>query len=183
MMTDETKQLIINAQSGDSKAFHRLVAMHDERIMVLAYQLMKNEQDAEDLYQESFVKAFKSLHTFRLESSFYTWLYRITVNTAINMKHKLARMRLQEPREDFDPLDIIAASSQDKDSGEITQAVKNAADTLPEKQRTVFILKYLQQMKIREIADIMDIGDGTVKKYLFRAMEKMRTELKEYRYV
>ncbi len=58
-MTDETKQLIINAQSGDSKAFHRLVAMHDERIMVLAYQLMKNEQDAEDLYQESFVKAFK----------------------------------------------------------------------------------------------------------------------------
>ncbi len=99
------------------------------------------------------------------------------------MKHKLARMRLQEPREDFDPLDIIAASSQDKDSGEITQAVKNAADTLPEKQRTVFILKYLQQMKIREIADIMDIGDGTVKKYLFRAMGKMRNELKEYRYV
>ncbi len=182
-MTDEIKQLIKNAQSGDSKAFHRLVALHDERIMVLSYQLMKNEQDAEDLYQESFVKAYKSLHTFRMESSFYTWLYRITVNTAINMKHKLARMQLQEPIKDYNPLDSLAASSHNYNSREITQAVKNAADTLPEKQRTVFILKYLQKMKIREIAVIMDIGDGTVKKYLFRAMEKMRNELKEYRYV
>lgn len=182
-MTVETKQLILNAQSGDSNAFHRLVAMHDERIMVLAYQLMKNEQDAEDLYQESFVKAYKSLHTFRLESSFYTWLYRITVNTAINMKRKLARLRLQEPREDFDPLDKIAESSNNENSGEIIKAIKIAADTLPEKQRTVFILKYLQKMKIKEIGVIMDIGEGTVKKYLFRAMEKMRKELKEYRYV
>jgi len=182
-MTDQTKQLIINAQSGDSKAFHRLVAMHDERIMVLSYQLMKNEQDAEDLYQESFVKAYKSLHTFRMESSFYTWLYRITLNTSINMKQKLTRMRLQDSREDYDPLDIIKESSNDIDSGEITQVIKAAAEKLPEKQRTVFILKYLQQMKIREIANIMGIGNGTVKKYLFRAMEKMRNELKEYRYV
>lgn len=183
MMTEEIKGLIQNAQNGDSDAFHQLVAMHDERIMVLAYQLMKNEQDAEDLYQESFIKAYKHIGSFRFESSFYTWIYRITVNTSINMKRKLSKLRLQDRRDEMDPLDTIPESTSKDNPGEINTAVRNAADNLPDKQRTVFILKHLQNMKIREIASIMEIGEGTVKKYLFRAMEKMRKDLKEYRYV
>lgn len=183
MMTEEIKELIQNAQNDDKGAFHQLVALHDERIMILSYQLMKNEQDAEDLYQETFIKAYKHIGSFRLESSFYTWLYRITVNTSINLKRKLSKLRLQDPHDDMDPLDMIPESTSEESSNEISDAVRNAADNLPEKQRTVFILKYLQNMKIKEIASIMKIGEGTVKKYLFRAMEKMRKDLKEYRYV
>ncbi len=182
-MTDKIKQLIIDAQKGDSHSFHQLVALHDEKIMVLAYQLMKNKQDAEDLYQEAFVKAYKNIHSFRFESSFYTWLYRITVNTALNMKRKMSRMYIKEPIEDYDPVENIHEPTSTHKQGEINRAIKAATEELPEKQRTVFILKYLQDMKIKDIAAIMDIGEGTVKKYLFRAMEKMRIQLKEYRYV
>jgi len=182
-VTDKTKQLIINAQEGDRNAFHQLVALHDEKVIVLAYQLMKNKQDAEDLYQEAFIKAYQNIRSFRFESSFYTWLYRITVNTALNMKRKLSKMYIQEPLDTFDPIARLSESSGPNRSEEIKNAIKSATDELPIKQRTVFILKYLQNMKIKEIAAIMDIGEGTVKKYLFRAMEKMRIQLKEYRYV
>jgi len=182
-VTDKTKQLIINAQEGDRNAFHQLVALHDEKVMILAYQLMKNKQDAEDLYQEAFIKAYQNIHSFRLESSFYTWLYRITVNTALNMKRKFSKMHIQEPLDTFDPIARLSESSGPNMSEEIKKAIKSATDELPMKQRTVFLLKYLQNMKIKEIAAIMDIGEGTVKKYLFRAMEKMRIQLKEYRYV
>ncbi len=182
-MTDKIKQLIIDAQNGESYSFHQLVALHDEKIMVLAYQLMKNKQDAEDLYQEAFVKAYKNIRSFRFESSFYTWLYRITVNTALNTKRKMSHMHTQEPIENYDPIENIPEPGSVNKHSEINRAIKAAADELPEKQRTVFILKYLQDMKIKDISSIMDIGEGTVKKYLFRAMEKMRRQLKEYRYV
>ncbi len=182
-MSDKINQLIINAQNGDYQSFHQLVEIHDEKIMILAYQLMKNKQDAEDLYQEAFVKAFKNITSFRFESSFYTWLYRITVNTGLNMKRKISRMYTQEPIDDFDPIDNISESSNTDKSIEINEAVKSAAEGLPEKQRVAFILKYLQGMKIRDVSAIMGIGEGTVKKYLFRAMEKMRKQLKDYRYV
>jgi len=92
-------------------------------------------------------------------------------------------MYTQEPIDDFDPIDNISESSNTDKSIEINEAVKSAAEGLPEKQRVAFILKYLQGMKIRDVSAIMGIGEGTVKKYLFRAMEKMRKQLKDYRYV
>ncbi|MCH7612173.1 MAG: RNA polymerase sigma factor [Candidatus Marinimicrobia bacterium] len=182
-MTDKIKQLIKDAQNGDSHSFHQLVALHDEKIMVLAYQLMKNKQDAEDLYQDAFVKAYNNIRSFRFESSFYTWLYRITVNTALNMKRKMSRMRTQEPIENYDPIENIPEPVSTNKRGEINRAIKAATNELPEKQRTAFILKYLQDLKIKDVSAIMGISEGTVKKYLFRAMEKMRIQLKEYRYV
>ncbi len=182
-MSAEIDQLIKPAQNGDREAFQHLVVLHDERILRLAFQLMKNKQDAEDLYQESFIKAYKSLHTFRLDSSFYTWLYRITVNTAINMKNKHARMRYQDRTENMDPLAVVPAATDTIDTDEINIAIQNATKTLPKKQRIVFVLRYLQKMKIKDVAAIMNISEGTVKQYLFRAMEKMRSALKEYRYV
>ena len=101
------------------------------------------------------------------------------------MKRKQNKMPIQEALEDgTDPL--MQLSEQPKDDPkkfEIIQAVKTAADTLTDKQRTAFLLKHMQKLKIREISGIMGIGEGTVKKYLFRAMEKLRTELKDYQYV
>lgn len=184
-MKSETKILIIEAQAGDANAFHDLVAMFDGKIMTLAYQLTQNKQDAEDLYQEAFIKAYKNISKFRFQSEFYTWLYRITINTFYNMKRKLSKYHFQEPalEGNNDPVSHLSDESRNpQNDQEIQSAVKNAARNLPLKQRTVFMLKHMQNLKIREIANIMDIGEGTVKKYLFRAMEKLRDELKEYQY-
>lgn len=184
-MDDKTTQLIINAQTGDAESFHQLVALHDDRIMALAFQLSKNQSDAEDIYQDVFVKAWKSIKSFRMESEFFTWLYRITVNTFLTHQKKISRMNIQDSDSDsgYDPLDWVQSSPDDtQKSEEINASVQLAIKSLPEKQKTAFILKHMQHLKIREIANIMDISEGTVKKYLFRAMEKMRIELKEYRY-
>ncbi|NOZ04401.1 MAG: sigma-70 family RNA polymerase sigma factor [FCB group bacterium] len=184
-MNEEIRQLILQAQDGDTDAFHKLVAMHDHRIMALAYQLTKNKQDAEDLYQEVFMKAYKKLHQFQFRSEFYTWLYRITVNTAFNLKRKLSRFPTHEPdpAENRDPMDwIISEDTTDDERMEIIKAVRKSMEILPQQQRTVFILKHLQSLKIKDIASILNISEGTVKKYLFRAMEKLRMSLKEYQY-
>lgn len=180
-MEEKTRQLILNAQTGDTESFHRLVALHDDRIMALAFQLSKNQSDAEDIYQDVFIKAWKSIKSFRMESEFFTWLYRITVNTFLTHQKKLTRMKIQDS--EYDPLDWITAPQDESGhSEEISSAVQIAVKSLPEKQQTVFILKHMQNLKIREIASIMEITEGTVKKYLFRAMEKMRKELKDYRH-
>ncbi len=184
-MKEEIRQLIKKAQSGDSGAFHKLVKLHDERVMILAYQLTHNQQDAEDLYQEVFLKAYKNLKNFRFESQFYTWLYRITVNTSYNFKRKQSRLNLYEPDSEKESghLEWIADQPDTSTSGkEIMTAVKSAMHVLPQKQRTVFILKHLENLKIKDISKILNISEGTVKRYLFRAMEKLRVELKEYRY-
>ena len=185
-MDNNTKHLILLAQSGDHAAFHKLVALHDERIMILAYQMTKNEKDAEDLYQDVFLKAFKYIKQFEFRSEFYTWLYRITVNTAYNFHRKRSRMHIVDsgPGNDYDPINWIAAEEKDETpSNEVRTAVKECLNILPKQQRTVFILKHLQKLKIKDIAAIMGVSEGTVKKYLFRAMEKLRVALKEYRHV
>ncbi len=184
-MKEQILALIKKAQSGDTEAFHALVKLHDERVMILAYQLTHNEQDAEDLYQEAFLKAYKNIKSFRFESQFYTWLYRITVNTAYNFKRKQARLNLLEPDEENpgSHLDWIPDEPDNSsDRREVMSAVKEALTILPQKQRTVFILKHLENLKIKDIAKILNISEGTVKRYLFRAMEKLRIELKEYQY-
>ncbi len=183
-MKNEIRQFIQLAQAGDSEAFHQLVALHDEKIMTLAFQLTQNKTDAEDLYQEVFIKAYKSLSKFRFQSAFYTWLYRITVNTFYNLKRSQNKMLIQETLEDG-PDPLLNISEEPKSpyaQNEIMIAVKTAAEKLPDKQRTAFLLKHIQNLKIREISVIMGIGEGTVKKYLFRAIEKLRIELKDYRY-
>lgn len=185
-MDTETKQLIWDAQQGNQFAFHELVRQHDERIMSLAYQLTRNPQDAEDLYQDVFLKAWKAIATFRFESEFYTWLYRITVNSALNLKRKQQRLPLAEGREesDWDPLmNLSAEEDREAESREIRLRVNQALQALPKQQQIVFILKHLQNLKIKDIARIMNLSEGTVKKYLFRAVEKLRVQLKELRYV
>ncbi|MFQ6674300.1 MAG: RNA polymerase sigma factor [Fidelibacterota bacterium] len=185
-MDQETIAIIRRAQKGDAAAFHKLVAIYDGRVMALAYRLLENERDAEDLYQDVFLKVFKKLKTFRFESDFFTWLYRITANTAFNFKRKAGRFRSVEPDAESgegylhwlpDPEATGALESV-----ELQDAISQAVNRLPQRQRTVFVLKHLEKRKISEIAGLLGCGEGTVKRYLFRAMEKLRSELKGYRY-
>ncbi|MBC8175214.1 MAG: RNA polymerase sigma factor [Candidatus Marinimicrobia bacterium] len=185
-MNQETVNLIHQAQSGDARAFHSLVALYDKRVMTLAFHLLQNEQDAEDLYQDVFMKVYTNINQFRFESDFFTWLYRITVNTAYNFKKRAsryARVTISDENES-DSLDWIPDpnTALPDNSSDVKNAVMNAVKKLPQKQRTVFILKHLENLKIIDIAKLLDVSEGTVKKYLFRAMEKLRFHLKDYRY-
>lgn len=185
-MDQQTVRLVREAQSGDSEAFHRLVFLYDSRVMSVAMRLLQNEQDAEDLYQEVFMKVFMNIRNFRFESDFFTWLYRITVNTAFNFKKSMRKHYKVEKGAEDEGMDLDwildPESSRTNHGRELQDAVMKAVDTLPQKQRTVFVLKHLENLKIKDIASILGCAEGTVKKYLFRAMEKLRVELEEYRY-
>lgn len=184
-MDKTTRDLIIKAQAGDTESFHEIVTIYDTRIMILTLQITQNKEDAEDIYQETFVKVFKNLSKFRFESDIYTWIYRIAVNTAYNYKRKHSKLKVVETREEdgYDLLDWVYDPQSHKDNREeLIMAINQSLLQLSHQQRTVFILKHLQQLKIKDIANILDLSEGTVKKYLFRAMEKLRVSLKEYHY-
>lgn len=176
--------LILEAQGGNTEAFHELVSYHDERVMTLALQLTRDKQDAEDLYQEVFMKAYKAIGFFCLKSEFFTWLYRITVNSFYNLQRKASRIQQQESLDpEIDSThDIADDSIPSAANEEIQDAVTNALNQLPIQQKTAFVMKHHEGLKIREIATIMNLSDGTVKRYLFRAIEKLRPMLQEYRY-
>ena len=176
--------LILEAQGGNTEAFHELVSYHDERVITLALQLTRDKQDAEDLYQEVFKKAYKAIGIFRLKSEFFTWLYRITVNSFYNLQRKASRIHQQESLDpEIDSThDIADDSIPSAANEEIQDAVTNALNQLPIQQKTAFVMKHYEGLKIREIATIMNLSDGTVKRYLFRAIEKLRPMLQEYRY-
>jgi len=180
-----TKELILKAQAGDAESFHNIVAIYDSRIMTLSLQIAQNKEDAEDIYQETFIKVYKNISKFRFESDIYTWIYRIAINTAYNYKRKHSKITTVEPKEEngFDFLDwVYDPQSNEENREELILAINQSLLTLSHQQRTVFILKHLQQLKIKDIANILDLSDGTVKKYLFRAMEKLRVSLKDYHY-
>ena len=184
-MDKTTKELIHKAQAGDAESFHNIVAIYDSRIMTLSLQIAQNKEDAEDIYQETFIKVYKNISKFRFESDIYTWIYRIAINTAYNYKRKHSKITTVEPKEDsgFDFLDwVYDPQSNEENREELILAINQSLLTLSHQQRTVFILKHLQQLKIKDIANILDLSDGTVKKYLFRAMEKLRVSLKDYHY-
>ncbi|MBT3299434.1 MAG: RNA polymerase sigma factor [Candidatus Marinimicrobia bacterium] len=180
-MKPKVQDLILDAKTGNAEAFHALVAYHDEKIMTLALQLTRHRQDAEDLYQEVFLKAYKNIESFRMESSFYTWLYRIMVNAFLNHQRKEEKITIQESSREL-PNPVESISAQPQPDTEVSERINQILMALPKQQKTVFILKHFQGLKIREISDMMNISSGTIKKYLFRAMEKMRFGLKEYQY-
>ncbi len=184
-MEREIRELIIKAQAGDTNSFHEIVAKYDARIMTLSLQIAQNKEDAEDIYQETFLKVYKNISKFRFESDIYTWMYRIAVNTAYNYKRKHSKLTVAKAKEDaeYDILDWIDDPHSNEDNREeLLTAINQSLLQLSHQQRTVFILKHLQQLKIKDIANILDLSEGTVKKYLFRAMEKLRVCLKEYHY-
>jgi len=180
-----TRDLIVKAQAGDTESFHEIVTKYDTRIMTLTLQIAQNKEDAEDIYQETFIKVYKNIAKFRFESDIYTWIYRIAVNTAYNYNRKHSKIKVVEPKEDdgYDLLDwVFDPQSNEENREDLIMAINQSLLKLSHQQRVVFILKHLQQLKIKDIANILDLSEGTVKKYLFRAMEKLRVSLKEYHY-
>jgi RNA polymerase sigma-70 factor (ECF subfamily) len=170
---------------GDGSAFGAIVERHQDRLFNTVYRLVGSAEDARDLVQETFVKAYENLEGFRSSSSLYTWLFRIAVNTSLS--HRRKRKWLQVggmPNADGDSLSAAempdAAAPDPSDSLEAVEterAVQQALDSLDEEQRTVVVLRDIQQCDYQEIAEILGVPPGTVKSRLHRARLALREKL------
>ncbi len=187
-MTDETL-LIDRARNGDMEAFHELVERSKIMTYRTAYDLTGNRHDAEDLSQEAYVRAFRALSRFRGDSKWSTWMYRIIVNIAQDrwrkeVKHKMeytdniesrSEMSFEANENNHPGPDRHAASSV------IQKHIDLALESLSPNERTVFVLRHYNHLKINEIAEVMKLAEGTVKSYLFRAIKTLQKELAFYK--
>lgn len=181
---DET--LVALAQKGERKAFEELVERYKLKAYRIAFHFTRNREEAKDLSQEGFLRAFTHLDRFDGRSSFYTWLYRILVNLCLDHRRRERRVVWQTFEEqDGKPVEEnqIANPKSSPDrlamSGEISRKIGAALNSLPPKQRTAFVLKNHEGLSIREIAKVMQTAEGTVKTHIHRAVTALRQSLAE----
>jgi RNA polymerase sigma-70 factor (ECF subfamily) len=187
--------LLRDAQGGNRLAFEELVRRYDREVLRLATNLVRRPEDARDIYQESFLRVYRNLHRFRFECSFYTWLYRIVTNVALDhLRRRSSRREDQAPvpddhdggatRDFFDqqPETRAASNPERKLLGdELGRHIQSALERLSPRERMVFEMKHYQGLKLRAIGDMLGTSEETVKNSLFRATRKLRASLDEMR--
>jgi RNA polymerase sigma-70 factor (ECF subfamily) len=186
---EQESELVRRARKGDLEAYDDLVKRYQERIYATIYHMTSNHEDANDLAQESFIKAFQALKSFKGGSSFYTWLYRIAVNKTINfLKQRKNRTHMSLNDIDFnaehDP-DLMALISDKTPRRaaaltELQKKLNEALLKLSEPHRLVVVLHDVQGQSHEEIAEIMNCNIGTVRSRLFYARQQMQAELADY---
>lgn len=181
------QQLVERAQRGDKKAFELLVSKYQRKLARLLSRFVRDSAEVEDVTQEAFVKAYRALPAFRGESAFYTWLYRIGINTA---KNYLVAMNRRAPTvtefnseeaetfDDADHLRDVNTPEAELASKQIVQAVNEALDQLPEELRTAITLREIEGLSYEEIASMMNCPIGTVRSRIFRAREAIAEKLR-----
>jgi RNA polymerase sigma-70 factor (ECF subfamily) len=187
-VTDE-QVLIKRAQGGEMDAFGQLVERSKINVYRLAYDLTGNRHDAEDLSQDVFVKAHRSLQNFRGEATWSTWIYRITVNTCLDHRRSKTRETI-EYRDDLHSTEegtrLNRASTtitpdRSADSEIVREHIERALDQLPGQERAVFVLRHYHDLPLGQIAQTLNIAEGTVKSHLFRAIRRLQRELDSFR--
>jgi RNA polymerase sigma-70 factor (ECF subfamily) len=183
----ETDQVLVErVQRGDKKAFDLLVLKYQHKVANLISRYVRDQAEVLDVTQEAFIKAYRALPNFRGESAFYTWLYRVAINTA---KNHLAAQARRPPGDDIEAdtaeqMDMGAALKELDTpenlalQGEIAQTVQRALDDLPQDLRTAITLRELEGLSYEEIAQAMDCPIGTVRSRIFRAREAIDARLK-----
>lgn len=166
------KELLELYRKGDNKnyAFNLIVRAYQERLYWLIRRTLQNHEDANDALQNTFVKAWKGLPKFREESKLYSWLYRIAVNESLTIAAKNSKRR-QEPIEEHHHSG--SSNNEDPTSEEIQLKLEKAIATLPDKQRVVFHLKYFEEKKYDEMAEILDTSVGALKASYHHAVKKI----------
>jgi RNA polymerase sigma factor (sigma-70 family) len=185
----EEMELVHRARRGDLPAYDELVKSYQERIYATIYHMTSNHDDANDLAQDSFIKAFQALKSFKGGSSFYTWLYRIAVNKTINfLKQRKNRVHMSLNDLDFntennpDLIALISDKTPRREAGlsELQEKLNAALLRLSEPHRLVMVLHDVQGQSHEEIAKIMDCNIGTVRSRLFYARQQMQSYLADY---
>jgi RNA polymerase sigma-70 factor, ECF subfamily len=192
-LADE-QALVRKAQAGDRLAFDDLVRRYDRDVLRLTLNLVHRSEDARDIYQESFLRVYRNLHRFRFECSFYTWLYRIVTNVALDhLRRRTSRREDQAPvpedadggaRDFFDRQpELRAAANPEKRllGQELGQQIQEAMKRLSPRERMVFEMKHYQGLRLRAIGDLRGTSEETAKNSLFRATRKLRATLEAFR--
>jgi RNA polymerase sigma-70 factor, ECF subfamily len=188
MSDREADQLLVErAQQGDTRAFGLLVSKYQRRLLRLIMRFVRDSAEAEDIAQETFIKAYKALGSFRGESAFYTWLYRIGVNTAKNALSLQGRRAPTQTAFDTEEAQTFDDGEFLRDintpdrlllSKQIGQTVDQAISLLPEELRTAIVLRELEGLSYEEIAQVMACPIGTVRSRIFRAREAIADKLR-----
>ena len=179
------QQLVERVQQGDKNAFNLLVLKYQNKVMSLISRYVRNQADVADVTQEAFIKAYRALANFRGESAFYTWLYRIAVNTA---KNHLTSQGRRAPANDVyiedaeyyegsDALKEFASPERLLMKDQMSKVIFDTLDTLPEELKMAISLRELEGMSYEDIANIMDCPVGTVRSRIFRAREAIDKQL------
>jgi RNA polymerase sigma-70 factor (ECF subfamily) len=173
---EESEALCIEkAKSGDSDGFRCLVEKHSRSVFRLAYRMTGNEEDAEDIVQETFLRAYKQLNRYESRSSFSTWLYRIAANCSVDL------LRARKVRQPVELPETLADSALPADrfvySSQVQQRVSEAMNELTGQERTAFVLRHFEGQSIDEISTALGIGCNAAKHSIFRAVQKLRRAL------
>ncbi len=179
--------MIRRAQEGDHPAFDALVRRYDKDVLRLALQVVGSPEEARDLYQEAFLKVYRSLRNFRMEARFSTWLYRVVTNVCLDhLRRRNARKEVAVPQPEEGKPEYFQNVPDDRPtldperathSKEIARRIQAALDRLNPRERMVFELKHYQGLKLRAIGEMCNTSEQTVKNCLFRATQKLRSEL------
>jgi len=185
----EDDELIRQAQRGERGAFDQLVRRYDGAVLRLALHMLSNEQDAQDVHQEAFLKAYRHLANFRFECSFYTWLYRIVTNLCLDALRR-RKSRREDPSTVMDSsgdvIDLMANLSDDRSGANpdlelrrkhLNERIQSALGLLTPRERMVFELKHYSGLKLRTIGEMLQTTEETAKNTLFRATRKLRANL------
>ena len=189
LQRSEDDDLIREAQAGQRTSFDALVRRYDQSVLRLALHMLGNEQDAQDVHQEAFIKAYRHLGNFRFECSFYTWLYRIVTNLCLDQLRR-RKSRREDPATVLDAsgdeMDLLSNVSDDRamanparelERKAMGASINDALDKLTPRERTVFELKHYQGLKLRTIGEMLNTTEETAKNTLFRATRKLRANL------
>jgi RNA polymerase sigma-70 factor, ECF subfamily len=183
--------LIRAAQKGDERAFEELVRLYDQSVLRLAFNLLRSPEDANDIYQETFLRVYKNLHTFRFDCSFHTWLYRIATNLCLDALRKRRVRREEDTKVEtsdgvLDRMDTVEESRADADpqrklfSRQLQAKIRSVLSDMTPRERTVFEMRHYQGLRLRAIGEVLGTSEEAAKNCLFRATQKMRAALGDF---
>jgi len=182
---EEDRSIIERVKSGQTNEFEKLMNKYGNAIYSLALQMTSNQNDAEEVYQETFQRAFKYLDGYNDEYSFYTWLHKIAVHEVFKLRKKRYQiLKMEVPLESQDLESFIEGEWEEEegniDSKELEKKLKEAIENLSSKKRTVFVLRLFQGLPLKDIAEILDLTVDNVKILLYRARQEIAKELKGF---
>jgi len=186
-MSLSDNELIIEANKGNDAAFEELIYRYDKSVLSIALNFVHDSDEAKDIYQEVFIRVHRSLKKFEMRSGFSTWLYRIATNVCLTHKSRNKKHLQLSINEEFESevddsksYELVATNREPDElalNTELGSLISDAVDSLSPKQKITFTLKHYEGYKIREIAEMLNCKEGTVKKYLFDAIRNLRKNL------